>query len=70
MPFDAGSGLALKIRNIAMRNGLICYPCDGTANGTDGTHVLLAPPFIYEEQHITELVDKLDLTLKQVLDAE
>jgi adenosylmethionine-8-amino-7-oxononanoate aminotransferase len=37
----------------------MCYPGGGTADGKAGDHVLLAPPFIYQQSHIEELVDKL-----------
>ena len=42
-----------------MERGLICYPAGGTADGVRGDHVLLAPPFIVEEAHVAEIVDKL-----------
>jgi adenosylmethionine-8-amino-7-oxononanoate aminotransferase len=59
-------GLAAVIRNTAMENGLICYPGGGTADGTDGAHILLAPPFIYQPEHIEELVGKLEKTLSMI----
>jgi hypothetical protein len=54
------------IRGAAMENGLICYPGGGTADGIDGAHILLAPPFIYQAQHVEELVSKLEKTLQRV----
>jgi adenosylmethionine-8-amino-7-oxononanoate aminotransferase len=63
-PVKAQPGLAARIRIKAMQNGLICYPGEGTADGSNGAHVLLAPPFIYQPEHVTELVDKLALTLE------
>ena len=42
-----------------MANGLIVYPGGGTADGRRGAHILLAPPFIYEDRHVDELVTKL-----------
>jgi adenosylmethionine-8-amino-7-oxononanoate aminotransferase len=65
-PVRADQGLPAKIRNAAMSNGLICYPGGGTADGQDGAHVLLAPPYICEPAQIEELVHKLKLTLDQV----
>ena len=65
-PVKAELGLPEKIRTTAMTNGLICYPGGGTADGHDGAHVLLAPPYIYEEAHIDELIDKLQRTLNAV----
>ncbi len=59
-------GLPGALRTAAMENGLICYPGGGTAGGDDGAHILLAPPFIYQPQHIDELVSKLEKTLQQV----
>ncbi len=46
MPFDAGRGLAGRIKKAAVAEGLICYPMPGTRDGRSGDHVLLAPPFI------------------------
>jgi hypothetical protein len=42
----------------------------GTIDGQRGDHLLLAPPFIVDDDHIGEIVDKLgvalDATLKSV----
>jgi adenosylmethionine-8-amino-7-oxononanoate aminotransferase len=65
-PVSAALGLPGKVKDAAMANGLICYPGGGTADGSDGAHVLLAPPYICENTHIEELVDKLARTLSQV----
>lgn len=62
-PPKAELGLPLKLRNTAMENGLICYPAGGTADGRDGVHIMLAPPFIYTEAHADELVEKITKTL-------
>ena len=35
------------------------YPGNGTVDGTSGAHILLAPPYIYTESNVSELVDKL-----------
>ena len=62
-PVAAGLGLPAAIKSAAMANGLICYPGGGTADGRDGAHVLLAPPYISEKAHLDELVEKLVPTL-------
>ncbi|NBD30455.1 MAG: aspartate aminotransferase family protein, partial [Alphaproteobacteria bacterium] len=49
--------------------GLICYPMGGTVDGVSGDHVLLAPPFIIEDDQIGELVDKLDIAIRRALAA-
>ena len=46
-----------------MAGGLICYPGGGTADGTRGDHVLLAPPFILDDGQAEELVDKLEVAV-------
>jgi len=37
----------------------ICYPGGGTAGGIRGDHVLLAPPFIIDDEQVGELVSRL-----------
>ncbi len=67
-PFDPAFELNLAIKKQAMAHGLVCYPGGGTVDGTAGDHVLLAPPFVYESRHVTELVDKLETSIKVALD--
>ena len=50
-------------------SGLICYPMGGTIDGKQGDHVLLAPPFIIDDDHIGEIVDKLGIALKAAIPA-
>ena len=49
------------------REGLICYPCGGTIDGTRGDHVLLAPPYIIDEPQLDELVEKLGRAIDRAL---
>jgi adenosylmethionine-8-amino-7-oxononanoate aminotransferase len=65
-PIRAELGLPETIRRTAMHHGLICYPGGGTADGREGAHVLLAPPFIYKQSHVDELVSKLRRTFDDV----
>ncbi len=65
-PIRKELGVPAAILSAAMENGLICYPGGGTADGVNGAHVLLAPPFIYQPKHVDELVSKLEKTLAQV----
>ncbi len=58
-PFDPELRLYARIKAEAMERGLICYPGGGTIDGRRGDHILLAPPFIVERDHVAELVDKL-----------
>jgi len=56
-------GLTGWLKNRAMEEGLVCYPGGGTVDGHSGAHILLAPPFIYTESNVEELVAKLDAIL-------
>jgi adenosylmethionine-8-amino-7-oxononanoate aminotransferase len=58
-PFEARHRLAGRIKRKAQELGLICYPSNGTADGTNGDHVLLAPPFTIGVSHLDEIVEKL-----------
>jgi len=57
--------LPKKLKNSAMENGLICYPGGGTSDGINGAHILLAPPFIYDNNHVSELIEKLQRTIEE-----
>jgi adenosylmethionine-8-amino-7-oxononanoate aminotransferase len=58
-PFDPSRKIASKIKKAAFEAGMICYPLSGTIEGELGDHVLLAPPFIINDDQIDELVQKL-----------
>lgn len=66
-PFDPKRGIAAKIKKAAFDEGLICYPMSGTIDGRRGDHILLAPPFIIEDDQIDELTDKLDRAIAAVI---
>ncbi|MGI9365230.1 MAG: aminotransferase class III-fold pyridoxal phosphate-dependent enzyme, partial [Rhizobiaceae bacterium] len=66
-PFDPGRALNKEIKKAAFDAGLICYPMGGTLDGKWGDHILLAPPYIMQEEHVDEIVGKLDQALNQVL---
>jgi len=65
--FANALGLHRQLKRAALDNGLICYPMGGTIDGQSGDHVLLAPPFIIQDAHIDELVEKLDKSLVKVM---
>jgi len=62
-PLSADSQANKVVKQIAMNNGLMCYPMSGTINGRDGHHILLAPPFIITDEQLDELVNKLKVSL-------
>ncbi|WNJ89248.1 aspartate aminotransferase family protein [Bosea sp. 685] len=58
-PFEAGLKLNARIKQAAMARGLMVYPMGGTADGTAGDHVLLAPPFIADAAVMDMIVERL-----------
>ena len=67
--FDPALGIAPKLKKQAFADGLMIYPMQGTIDGQNGDHVLLAPPFIIDDGHVEEIADKLDGALEKVLSA-
>ncbi|WHZ35410.1 aspartate aminotransferase family protein [Sagittula sp. MA-2] len=66
-PFEPAKGVAGKIKKAAFEAGLICYPMSGTIDGRNGDHILLAPPFIIEDDQLQELTDKLAVAMDAVI---
>jgi adenosylmethionine-8-amino-7-oxononanoate aminotransferase len=66
-PFPAAAKLWARVKAAAMEEGLICYPSGGAADGTNGDHVLLAPPYTIGADEIEELVRRLDRALARAL---
>ncbi|MAK33832.1 MAG: aspartate aminotransferase family protein [Acidiferrobacter sp.] len=66
-PFAPEKRLAAGIKKAAFEQGLICYPMSGTRDGVNGDHILLAPPFIIEDDQIDEVVTKLDTAISSCL---
>jgi len=68
-PFDPKLRVHARLKQAALRAGLLCYPMGGTLDGVRGDHVLLAPPFIVGERELDELVGKLGEALDVALKA-
>ena len=66
-PFDPKLKINARIKKRAMEEGMVCYPAGGSADGTRGDHVLLAPSFIVQQPHLDEIVDKLGRAIDGVL---
>ncbi|MEK7874658.1 MAG: aspartate aminotransferase family protein [Pseudomonadota bacterium] len=64
-PFDPALGLNARVKREAMARGLMCYTMGGTVDGRSGDQVLLAPPFIVDEQ----AVEAISSGLREALDA-
>ncbi len=59
--------LADRLRLAALENGLICYPGSIVIDGLTVPHVMLAPPFIAEQRHLGECVEKLGKAISATL---
>ncbi len=69
-PFGSSHGLHIKIRQQALANGLICYPVGGNVDGINGDVVILSPPYNSTDAELTEMVDKMSRSIRQVLAIE
>ena len=65
-PFPKDLNIAGKIKKKALDLGLICYPMQGTVDGIIGDHILIAPPFIINENEMNEISEKLKSTIENV----
>jgi len=66
-PLEPRRKVAATLKDVAMANGLICYPASGTADGVAGDHVLLAPPFTISEDEVGLLVERLARSIAETL---
>ena len=69
-PFDGSLKLFMHVRQQALANGLICYPVGGNVDGINGDVIILAPPYNSSDAELTEMVDKMAKSIKQVLAAK
>jgi adenosylmethionine-8-amino-7-oxononanoate aminotransferase len=65
--FPPEFALHTHLKSAAMQAGLMVYPGAGTIDGRHGHHVLIAPSFIIEDQHIVEIIEKFDHALTVAL---
>ena len=66
-PFDPALKLHSRIKACAMAEGLMVYPMGGTIDGRQGDHVLLAPPFIVDDDALDQIVQRLQRALRTAL---
>ncbi len=69
-PFDPSLKQAANIQKAAMELGLMCYPGGGTADGYQGDHVLLAPPYIVTAEEIDLIAERICDALDVALDTQ
>lgn len=66
-PLDPKHRFAGRLKMMALDEGLICYPMGGFVDGRAGDHVMIAPPFIINDLHVEELVERLHRSFTRLL---
>jgi adenosylmethionine-8-amino-7-oxononanoate aminotransferase len=67
--FDDAKNLPEILRVAAMEEGLICYPGGIEVDGSTVPHIMMAPPMIVEEEHMTSCIEKLAAVFDRSLPA-
>mgnify|MGYP002700296194 CR=1 FL=1 len=62
-PFDGGGDFVSNFKSCCLDNGLLAYPGKGTIDGKLGTHILIAPPFVSNEEELNFMIKTLSLSL-------
>lgn len=65
-PFAPSAGIAERTKQAALDRGLGVYPCVGTLDGTQGDHVIVAPPYTVTNADLAEIVDRLGAAVDAV----
>jgi adenosylmethionine-8-amino-7-oxononanoate aminotransferase len=66
LPFPPAHQFSERVFEALRERGVMLYPGQGTADGYDGDHILIAPPFIIENSQIDEMVDKLEASIETI----
>lgn len=66
-PFPAREHLASRVFERAFGNGLIVYAMSGCVDGTAGDHVMIAPPFVVQEDQLDEIVARLRTAVDEAI---
>jgi len=66
-PFDPALKLHKHIKKKAMENLLMVYPMGGTLDGVNGDHILIAPPFIIDEENVAQIAERLNKAIREAI---
>ena len=64
-PFAPEQGFSSRVGEAAKNRGLLVYPMQGSVDGIQGDHLLLAPPAVITEEQITWAVDQLCAAIQE-----
>jgi adenosylmethionine-8-amino-7-oxononanoate aminotransferase len=65
-PFAKEANIAEQIRQAALQKNVLTYPTQGCVDGYRGDHLLLAPPFLIEDQESKLIAESLSFALSAV----
>lgn len=65
-PFPKEQNIAERIRQAALDQNVLTYPTQGCVDGTNGDHILLAPPFILSQPECAQVTNSLRSALQKV----
>ncbi|MDK2871982.1 MAG: hypothetical protein PWQ16_1334 [bacterium] len=66
LPFPREKNVSSVVFNALLEKGLLVYPGSGAADGINGDHFMVAPPFILQSEEAKEIVSILKETLMEV----
>ncbi|RAW45406.1 aspartate aminotransferase family protein [Halorubrum sp. 48-1-W] len=69
-PFDPDVGVARRVYDDALANGVYTYPGGGSVDGQAGDHLMLSPPFVVDDDAIEAIADAVVSAVNRVADAE
>ncbi|WP_434722442.1 aspartate aminotransferase family protein [Mesorhizobium sp. RIZ17] len=58
-PFERSLKLNERVKDQAFARGLCVYPSTGTADGLNGDHVIISPPYVVSKREIRMIVERL-----------
>jgi adenosylmethionine-8-amino-7-oxononanoate aminotransferase len=66
-PFPSQRRLSFDVGARCFDDGLICYPCSGNVDGTNGDTIIVAPPYNASDSELEEIVAKLAKGIRSAL---
>ena len=65
-PFKKELNIAERVRQAALEENVLTYPTQGCVDGTNGDHILLAPPYIITAEESSMIASVLQTALQKV----
>jgi adenosylmethionine-8-amino-7-oxononanoate aminotransferase len=66
-PFPPDNAFSARLGQAAMKRGLLVYPMQGSVDGIQGDHLLVAPPAILSEDQIAESAAQLRAAIMETV---